>query len=163
MFIRKATLSDVPELQRIYAAARAFMRENGNPTQWGNSFPQEDMLREGIEADRQYVICDDEGTPHGTFLFLEEPDPTYEVIRGGNWLNDEPYGTFHRVGSDGVLKGCFAAALAFCEDRFDNLRVDTHEDNKPMQHVLEKNGFVRCGYIDTWDGTERIAYHRVKK
>lgn len=28
-----------------------------------------------------------------------------------------------------------------------------------MQHLLEKNGFVRCGNITLADGTSRIAYH----
>lgn len=162
MFIRKATVSDLPELHRIYAAARAYMRANGNPNQWGNSFPPEEVLLEGIQADQQYVICDEEGKPHAAFLFLEGKDPTYEVIREGHWLNDEPYGTFHRVGSDGEMKGCFKACLEYCRSKSRNLRADTHEDNKTMQHVLESNGFIRCGYIDTWDGTERIAYHRTE-
>lgn len=39
------------------------------------------------------------------------------------------------------------------------LRADTHADNKVMQHLLEKNGFVRCGNITLADGTSRIAYH----
>ncbi len=28
-----------------------------------------------------------------------------------------------------------------------SLRADTHADNKIMQHLLEKNGFTRCGVI----------------
>lgn len=29
-----------------------------------------------------------------------------------------------------------------------------------MQHVLEKNGFTRCGIIFTEDGSERIAFQK---
>jgi len=32
-----------------------------------------------------------------------------------------------------------------------------------MQHLLEKNGFVRCGRIFVANGSSRIAYHKVKK
>ena len=38
------------------------------------------------------------------------------------------------------------------------MRGDTHEDNLPMQRVLEKNGFQRCGTIFVEDGSPRIAY-----
>ena len=31
-------------MQEIFADARAFMRENGNPDQWGDRFPTQEML-----------------------------------------------------------------------------------------------------------------------
>ena len=39
--------------------------------------------------------------------------------------------------------------------------VDTHADNKVMQHLLESEGFTRCGIIHVEDGTPRIAYQRL--
>ena len=128
----------------------------------------------------------------GVFMFTTASDPTYAVIRDGSWLNDKPYGTIHRVAGDGMHKGILRTAVTFCveellqkaspdkdprdadvvgelcQDRADskllsiNLKMDTHEDNKIMQHALEKNGFVRCGIIITDDGTERIAYQKEK-
>ena len=41
-----------------------------------------------------------------------------------------------------------------------NLRIDTHQDNKVMQHVVEKHGFTRRGIIYIADGSPRIAYER---
>ena len=38
--IRKTTLQDVPRLMDIFAHARKFMAENGNPNQWKNIKPQ---------------------------------------------------------------------------------------------------------------------------
>lgn len=41
--------------------------------------------------------------------------------------------------------------------------ADTHPNNKAMQHVLESNGFARCGLIQLLDrpsDTTRIAYQR---
>ena len=41
------------------------------------------------------------------------------------------------------------------------LRADTHADNKIMQHLLEKNGFTRCGVIHVADGSPRFAYQKL--
>ena len=41
------------------------------------------------------------------------------------------------------------------------MRADTHADNKVMQHLLESEGFTRCGIIHVADGTPRIAYQRM--
>ena len=44
MHIRKATLSDLPQIFDIYARARKFMAENGNGTQWGNIKPRKELV-----------------------------------------------------------------------------------------------------------------------
>ena len=56
--------------------------------------------------------------------------------------------------------GVLAMAVQFCEQSINHLRIDTHNDNKIMQHVIEKNGFKRCGIIHVNDGSERIAYEK---
>ena len=38
------------------------------------------------------------------------------------------------------------------------VRIDTHEDNKPMQGALKKFGFRECGVIHLERGAERIAF-----
>jgi RimJ/RimL family protein N-acetyltransferase len=50
--------------------------------------------------------------------------------------------------------------LTWCLEQRGNIRIDTHDDNLPMQRALEKNGFVPCGRIWCEDGTPRIAYQR---
>ena len=37
--IKKAGVKDLPKLNVLYEAARRYMRENGNPFQWGMSYP----------------------------------------------------------------------------------------------------------------------------
>ena len=44
MQIRHTRPEDLPAMQEIFADARAFMRENGNPDQWGDRFPTQEML-----------------------------------------------------------------------------------------------------------------------
>ena len=44
MLIRKTTLRDFPQTEELYRRARDFMRLNGNAMQWGNSYPQKELL-----------------------------------------------------------------------------------------------------------------------
>ena len=48
MEIRKANLNDVDEIMRIYAAAKAFMIETGNKSQWVNGYPQRELIESDI-------------------------------------------------------------------------------------------------------------------
>ena len=158
--IRTATLQDLPEIQRIYAAARAYMKVSGNPNQWGDHHPAAALLEEDIRLGRLYV--EEEAGLHGVFALVFGDDPTYAVIEGGAWCNDLPYATIHRISSDGQRPGFFPRAFRFCLAQCDNLRIDTHADNKTMQHQIGKMGFVRCGIIYVEDGSPRIAYQYTK-
>lgn len=174
MKIRNATLNDIDDIMRIYDSARQTMRDNGNFAQWVNGYPSRALIEDDIARGECFVMCADDGNgtgagseacsdsaeaPHAVFMFALGDDPTYHVIEGGAWLNDEPYGVIHRIASDGVLKGVIPAAVAFGKGHVANLRIDTHEDNSIMRHVLGKAGFVECGTIYCADGTPRIAFH----
>lgn len=157
MIIRAAVEGDMPEILRIYACARRYMAQSGNPNQWGNTHPPKEMLENDIAQGRLYVGQTALGGLSLCFALIPGEDPTYIHIDGA-WLNDAPYAAIHRVAGDGREKGVFAKCLEFCRARYENIRIDTHEDNKTMQHVLEKNGFVRCGIIYFENGDPRIAY-----
>jgi RimJ/RimL family protein N-acetyltransferase len=152
--------AEIAQILEIYAHARAQMAANGNPTQWGDSYPPRELLEEDIRSNRLFVYMLN-GRMEAVFAFISGEDPTYAQIDGA-WLNDEPYGTLHRVASAGTRHGVGAEIIAWCMERCDNLRADTHADNKTMQHVLESNGFTRCGIIHVADGSPRIAYQKVK-
>ena len=85
-------------------------------------------------------------------------DPTYALLEDGQWLNDRPYGTIHRIASDGSCKGIFDAALEFSKGMINNIRIDTHEANSIMLTLMESRGLKRCGIIYKEDGTKRIVY-----
>ena len=155
--IRLATQADMTDILEIYAQARHFMAENGNPTQWGRHHPAREVLEEDIVMRRLYVVEDLERLC-GVFMFMVGSDPTYAYIEG-SWRSNAPYGVIHRIA--GVGGGVFAAALEYCSDIINHLRIDTHADNKPMQHVVEKAGFSKRGIIYVADGTPRIAYDRI--
>ena len=80
-------------------------------------------------------------------MFRIGEDPTYRVIEDGEWIKEGPYGVIHRMASSGRKKGMTAECIQWCFDQCGNLRCDTHQDNKVMQHVLEKNGFTLEGTL----------------
>ena len=137
------------------------MAASGNPTQWGDNFPPQELLEEDIDSNRLFVYVLN-GQLLGVFAFILGVDPTYQVIEDGAWLNDAlPYGTIHRLASSGKSKGVASAVIEWCLEHCQSLRADTYADNQIMQHLLEKNGFTRCGIIHVADGTPRIAYQKL--
>ena len=156
--IRRAEWKDLPRILEIYAYAREFMAKTGNPNQWKKTNPPRETLEADILAGILYVL-QNMGI-HGVFAYFTEPDPTYAYIEDGRWLDESPYGTIHRVAGDGS-GGIFGAVLEFALAQNSHVRIDTHEDNKVMQHVLEKHGFIRCGIIYLTNGEPRIAFEKV--
>ena len=158
--IRKAISSDLENILNIYEYARSYMKKNGNSTQWGLSYPSRDLLEDDIRKEQLYVITTDD-TLHGVFAFIVGEDPTYKYIENGQWLSNEQYGTIHRIAGDGAIKGMFSIALEYCSSIIPHMRLDTHKDNKTMQHLALKNGFKECGTIYVGDGSSRIAYEKI--
>lgn len=154
--IRKAEKQDLSRILEVYAVARQFMRDNGNYAQWGEDDSPEALLEDDIQQGNLYVLED--GEIHAVFAFIPGEDPTYCRIEQGNWLSDREYAAVHRVASDGAVHNVLGRIMDYCKVQISHLRIDTHEDNKVMQHVIEKCGFKRCGIIYIETGAPRIAY-----
>ena len=155
--IRIAEATDFDEIMRVYSAAKIYMRENGNPTQWKDGYPYPELVMGDIEAGSMYVICSENGRVHACFGVFEGDDPTYAYIEG-RWLDNSPYAAIHRVASDGTLRGVFRQAFEFVSEKHVHIRIDTHKDNTTMQKAVEACGFKHCGTIYVGDGTARMAY-----
>ena len=158
--IRKAAWEDLSRIEEIYAYARRFMAQTGNPNQWKNNHPPVSQLQQDIADGNLYVIT--EGTQiHGVFYFFIGVDPTYAVIEDGKWHSQTTYGTIHRIAGDGS-GGILHTTAEFAWNKIHHLRIDTHEDNVVMQRALQKQGFRRCGIIHITDGSPRIAYDKTE-
>lgn len=161
--IRLASKDDIQNIMPLYAYARKFMAANGNPHQWNGNYPaSEDILKD--IANGNYYVCTPENAPEkivGGFAFIIGREPNYAVIENGAWHSDQPYGTIHRIASNGQVKGIARACFDFCHNKIDCLRIDTHADNKPMQNAIGSYGFRYCGIIHVADGTPRNAYDLV--
>lgn len=159
--IRTAEHSDLNRIMEIYRIARDFMKQNGNETQWGSANPPLEVIENDI-LNRQLFVYVEGDIIHGVFAFIIGDDPTYAIIDNGAWLNSAPYGAIHRVASSGAVKGVFSKCLDYCKKLIDNIRIDTHENNTVMQHLLSKHGFIKCGTIYLRSGSPRIAYQYLK-
>lgn len=155
--VQRASFADLHRIEEIYANARAFMAANGNPTQWGTSYPETEMLRSDISQGKLYLIRKDSRI-RGVFYFGIDDDSTYHVI-DGSWHSEAPYGVIHRIAGEG--SGILAAAVAYGSSIVSYLRIDTHADNHIMQRAIAKQGFSYCGIIHVEDGTPRFAYDRI--
>lgn len=158
--IRPAVPEDLPEIMRIIACAREFMASSGNPNQWINGYPQQELMKTEIEAGHCFVCVTPDGHPVASFCFIEGEDPNYARIERGHWLNAEPYSVLHRLASDGSFSGIFQLCLDWCSSRSHNIRVDTHHDNVILQRLLVKHDFIYCGVIYVANGTPRLAFQR---
>lgn len=158
--IRHASESDLDNIMPVYYLARKFMRRNGNMTQWGNGYPSREQILADIRSGVCYVGVDCDEKIAMVFAFIPGEDPTYSYIEDGCWLNDRPYATIHRIASSGLYGGMLRRCVDYCFRLIDNLRIDTHADNRPMQDALDRLGFTRCGIIHIADGTPRTAYQK---
>ena len=165
MEIRKSTGQDFNRIMEIYAFARHFMAENGNPNQWGpTNWPPEDLIHQDIAQGNSYVCINDGGKVVGTFFFIHGKDiePTYREITDGAWVDDSPYGVVHRIAGDGSEKGIGAFCIKWAYEQCGHLRIDTHGDKKIMQNMLKKLDFVHCGtiYVEE-DDYPRLAFEKL--
>lgn len=160
MHVQKATEVDIDVILNIIDEARSIMRENGNTTQWTNGYPSSETILEDINNEHAFIcIADDEVVGYFCLMLGDNPDPNYMIIEG-NWLNDNPYGVIHRLASARTVKGIAQKAFDFAFTKTNNVRVDTHHDNLPMQNFLKKIGFEYCGVIYVSDGSPRDAFQK---
>ena len=69
-----------------------------------------------------------------------------DVVPEGEGWHHPPYG---------------AEIINWCLEHCESLRADTHADNKIMQHILEKNGFTKCGIIPRSVVSKPSSWQRV--
>lgn len=160
--VRQARKADLLEIMAVLEAAKGIMRASGNTGQWVNGYPSEEVVLEDIAGGCGYVVLAD-GRLSGYFAFIPSPEPTYAEIFDGAWLDDTlPYHVVHRIGSYPEVHGVFRAVLDWCFGRDPNIRIDTHEDNRIMQHCILRYGFRYCGIIYLESGDPRLAYQLIR-
>jgi GNAT superfamily N-acetyltransferase len=169
MEIRKTTTGDTDALEALFCEARATIAQLGID-QWQNGYPSHEVIENDLALGRSYAVTVD-GEVVGTFVLVEDGEPTYDVIHDGCWQtgNDNTsYVAIHRVAISVRLRGQglstaiidYAAARARALGRA-ALRIDTHKGNVVMRRMLEKHGFTYCGVIHLENGDPRVAYEKV--
>ena len=159
--LRKATAQDLKKAMELFGIAKTYMHSHGNPNQWNQEYPTLEIIQEDLAKQRLYVLEDDKGV-YAVFVLRFGSEPTYAIIEQGQWLNNEPYVTIHRLASDGKHHGVFKEICDYALTQINNIRVDTHHDNQIMRTAITNYGFQECGQVYVGDGTLRIAYQYVK-
>ena len=155
--IRPTTVHDVDAVMAMYDHSRALMRAEGNSTQWVG-YPTREQLQADMRGRSSFLVLDGH-RPVGTFALVAGAEPTYGRIDHGRWLDpSSPYATLHRMAKVDGAHGVAAAMFDFAKRRHRHLRIDTHESNRTMRHLVAAAGFVHCGTVYMADGSERLAY-----
>lgn len=158
--IRKATLEDLKEIEKLYYIAVKHMIEEGNDNQWTDYKSFEAGVIKYINSGSFYVYYKNEELV-GMFALIYGIDITYNVIRNGKWINDEPYATIHKIATKYYRKHIASDILEYIiEDitskNIYNIRIDTHEKNVSMRKFLEYYNFKYCGIISITCNYEEI-------
>lgn len=153
-FIR-ATENDLPSIMAITNQAKAFLKSQG-VDQWQDGYPFIEDFKQDIQKQELFVFRLD-GEVAAYAALIAGPDEHYELIEDGEWLNQEgPYYAIHRVAVSENFRGqrvaqhLFELSLDYLHSNdpsVKSVRVDTHPENRIMQHVLTKVGFKRTGNV----------------
>ncbi|XUB56734.1 hypothetical protein IGJ02_000972 [Enterococcus sp. DIV0724b] len=169
IYLRKAAPTDLTKIMDVIRAARQFLHAHTIP-QWQNGEgPDEKQLIQDIATQQCYVLIVDQEIA-GLGIISSDIEEPYEQIKNGHWQQaSKDYVVIHRVAIDPVYHGKGLALLlmnllittARLNNQFD-IRIDTHPDNKPMQHLIKKAGFHYQGELSlpVADG-QRFAYQLI--
>lgn len=161
--LEQAQMSFIDLCYRIIDEGRNFQREQGF-TQWTDDYPNIDTIRDDIMNEKGYVLKVDELIA-GYMCIDFDGEPAYDKI-DGKWHTTEPYAVVHRMAFNKDFRGMGLADITFrlidklCRSKnVTSIRVDTDFPNKRMQHILEKNGFVKRGIV-IFQGSGKLAYDK---
>lgn len=167
MKIRPAQPSDIEQIMCIITDAQLFLRDCG-VDQWQDGYPTIEIIEADIEQGYSYVAENNSAEVIACAAISFDGEPTYNIIHNGEWPNDEPYAVIHRMAiratmrGKGVAKAIFGFAEELCHERdIQNIRVDTHADNRVMQRTLSQLGYNRTGEITLTSGAPRTAYIKI--
>lgn len=153
VYIRKATLNDIPKIIPMIKSAKQYLRQQ-NVDQWQKGYPNKNTIENDIYANDNYVlICN--GQVAGSASLISGLEPDYLNI-DGQWINGtyNRYVTIHRFAISNQFRGQHLARFLMSNLlstanllNFKDIRIDTHPQNKIMQHIIRSNGFKFCGII----------------
>lgn len=152
MIFRQAGERDLERAVAIMNDAIRRLGEDG-VDQWQHGYPNRERLERDIEEGIGYVLCEEvKIVAYGAMVLTGEP--AYSEISDGRWLTSEgDYAVVHRmcVAEQKVGKGYgrrfIAEAERVASQSKRSMRVDTHADNKVMQHLMPSMGYTYCGII----------------
>jgi len=148
--IRRAKISEIPDILTITRACAKKMEENGI-FQWNEHYPSKEAFIKDIEREELFVI-EENSTVQGTIVISTLMDDEYKPI---TWLTPNGNSTYiHRLSVHPNVQGKgfaqqmmdFAEAYSR-ENGFVSVRLDTFSQNKRNQRFYEQRGYQKLGNI----------------
>lgn len=144
--IRRAKISEIPDILSICKACATLMISNGI-YQWNDQYPSAEAFEKDIEREELYVLELEEKVA-GTVVISKLIDEEYVPVK---WLNSKSKSVYiHRLSVDPKLqgKGYAQQLMNFAENHarkngFDSVRLDTFSQNKRNQKFYEQRGYQR--------------------
>ena len=170
-YLRRATQADLPAITSIIDNAKAYLKKQ-NIDQWQDGYPDPATLKQDIKDGITFVLIFD-GAIAGTAALHQGIDINYLKIDDGDWITgiDARYTAIHRIAvasnfrgqhlSEKLMSGLISISNVL---GFQDVRIDTHPDNKGMRHVITQCGFDYRGKVYMQrDHALRYAYELVIK
>lgn len=149
MFIRLATLNDIPEIMQLVRLVVPLMNAAGN-FQWDNNYPNPEKFTDDIQQNKLW-IAELESKIAGVAAITTDQDPEYAEV---GWdLNDTAIVTHRLAVSPNYRgKGIAIALLEQAEKEavrrgIKTLRIDTNSMNQATQKLFPKLGYTFSGEI----------------
>ena len=164
--LRPATSEDLSCAMSMIQDAKNYHKEIGLD-QWNDEYPANNDIEADICAGKAYFLCD--GETKVAYLCLDlDGEAIYNEL-DGQWLTvmDTVYMVIHRLAMDGKQRGkgysstVFPLVEEYCrKHKIGSIRVDTHAENKIMQHLISKAEFTYCGIV-YYNGSPRTAFEKI--
>lgn len=174
---RPAVREDFEQAMALLDGGHQTFEQLGIDEGRSKKYPSARRLMHSIKNSTTYVIEDAQGHMIAMFAVSFSPDKNYARPIDGAWLTDasvqpQPYAELHWVAVDQAARR--RGVGMFILDKADHiaraggcssLRADVYELNVPMQNLLSKHGYERCGIFTVKDvfGREkrRVGYERI--
>ncbi len=148
--IRRAKISEIPDILTITQACAKKMQENGI-FQWNECYPSKEAFQKDIDRGELFVV-EEKYTVQGTIVISTVMDEEYKPIQ---WLTPNGNSVYiHRLSVHPNLqgKGLAQQMMDFAENharehRFVSVRLDTFSQNKRNQRFYEQRGYQKLGDI----------------
>lgn len=164
MKLRLAKHGEKNKIMSIIDQAKAYLKEQ-NIDQWQTGYPDLACVKQDIKNQKGYFLVD-KNEILGYVCIDFDGEPAYNELNG-TWLSDEKYVVAHRVALESSYrqKGLSTQLFQLVEEiaiqnGIKSFRIDTHRDNKIMQHAITKYGFQYCGSTN-YANRPRIAYEKL--
>ena len=173
--IRQTLASGVDAAEGCLCDGKRALAAMDSP-QWQDEYPNRLDIEDDMAHGASYVAVDEDGSVLGVMALSFDGEETYDAI-DGTWLTASDsrhptYAVIHRcavsaqAARGGVMTAMFSEGERIARGRgAASMRIDPHERNIPMQGLVAKLGYTRCGVITLPYPEEcdplRVAFEKV--